>query len=70
MFMFTILFAKMRGKKPKSENEERIEDLLIMLLLAIGIEAKTIAQVLNIVPSAISNKFPVNEIRKQSRLIR
>jgi hypothetical protein len=62
--------AKIRKKKPNSESQERSEDLLIMLLLAIGIEARTIAKVLGVVPSAISNKFPVNEIRKQSRLFR
>lgn len=60
---------KMR-KKPKSGDQEQVEDLLIMLLLSIGIEARTIAKVLGVVPSAISNKFPVTEIRKQSKLLR
>lgn len=57
-------------KKPESEGQEKVEDLMIMLLLSIGIEARTIAKVLGVVPSAISNKFPVTEIRKQSRLLR
>jgi hypothetical protein len=62
--------AKMRRSEHKSKNQERVEDLLIILLLAIGIEARTIAKVLGVVPSAISNKFPVNEIIKQSKIIR
>ena len=57
-------------KKPKSRDQEKVEDLLVMLLLSIGIEARTIAKVLGVVPSAISNRFPVTEIRKQSRLLR
>jgi phage terminase Nu1 subunit (DNA packaging protein) len=62
--------AKMRRSEHKSKNQERVEDLLVILLLAIGIEARTIAKVLGVVPSAISNKFPVTEIRKQSKLLR
>jgi hypothetical protein len=60
---------KMR-KKLKPGGQEQVEDLLIMLLLSTGIEARTIAKVLGVVPSAISNKFPVTEIRKQSKLLR
>jgi hypothetical protein len=58
--------AKKRKSISKKEDEESIEDLLIVLLLAMGIEAKTIAKVLGVVPSAISNKFPVKEIKEQS----
>lgn len=48
------------------EELESIKKLLITLLLAYGVEAKTIAKILGYSShSAITNKFPVKEIRKK-----
>lgn len=60
---------KKHGKKERINYQRDIKDLLIIFLLACGIEAKTIAKVLGVVPSAITNKFPVKEIQSQSKLI-
>ncbi|MEM3419687.1 MAG: hypothetical protein QXR03_01650 [Candidatus Aenigmatarchaeota archaeon] len=57
-------------KKERINYQKDVRDLLIILLLACGIEAKTIAKVLGVVPSAITNRFPVTEIQSQSKLIK
>ena len=56
------------GDAKNTEDDDRadIRKLLIALLLALGVEAQTIAKVLGYKSrSAISRKFPVKELQKR-----
>ncbi len=60
---------KNSGPEPKSTDIEElrsIRKLLTALLLATGVEAKTVSKILGYKsPSAITNKFPVRELQKK-----